>query len=285
MHEPPELVLRASSLSAYLDCQLRTAAHGHAALFRAHGHELAPFRGSVAALIGTGVHAGAEAGLKDRMFGHSPALSTMQDSGVEGFRERLAGEEGQSLVFDDEALSLPQAEMQVARMVARYRRDVVLESHPVAVESRVEALLRPGVVISGQTDLLCLDAVERRQTLRDLKTARRRQPAVKHMPQIGAYGLLLRSCGHQPEAAQIDELPRVKLNKEQPPVEQRPLDIGACEQVAHVVASEFASKLEAFREDGDPGRFLPNPASYLCGPKFCRLHGQPTCPATRSLVA
>lgn len=281
------VTIRASGLSGYADCALRAAAHAQPTLFGAAGFELHPASTNFGALIGSGVHAGAEVALKGKMLGDSVPLSTCEDAAIEEYRDRRRREaDGKVLVGDETAGDHNQAEAQVRRMVDRYRKDVVAEAEPVAVERRLEAEVMPGVILSGQSDLLHLDrgqdAAKPREIVRDLKTTRRRSAhPMAHAPQIGSYSLLFRSRGHDPTEARLDLLPRVRLAKPQPPVERKDLDIEAAEQIAHAVAHEFGSKLLAFAQDGDARRFVPNPGSSLCSRKFCRLHGMPACPATR----
>ena len=281
MTEP--LVIRASSLSSFGDCQLRAAGSMFASQFQAHGHDVRRPRANIGALIGTGVHRAAEVALTEKMVSSSTAaLSTMEDAAVESFRQRMAEDAGDlPVVMDQETPTIAAALSQIPRLVRRYRDDVVEHVVPVEVESRIEAEAMPGVILSGQADLLVLDAAKGRRTLRDAKTGRRRQNPWKHAPQCGAYSALFRSRGYEVDAGQIDFLARVKEQAEQPPVEEQKIDIIACEQIAWHVLQDFGSKALAFAADGDPGRFLPNPGSHLCSPLFCRLYGSSACAATK----
>lgn len=274
------LVIRASSLPGYLDCQLRAAANSQGRLFAEHGHELRRGHGNIGAVVGSGVHAGAEFALSDRMMGRLSSLSACEDAAIEALRQRIEDEAGEGLIFDEESPSQDKAERATRRMVAVYREDVAVIAAPVAVESRIEAEFAPGVILSGQSDLLHLDLASGGHRVRDLKTGRRHQPAAKHAAQVGAYSLLFRSRGHTTDGAQIDFLKRVRPDREQPRVLEEPLPIEGCERQAYAVLAEFSTKLRAFAADGDPGRFLPNATSLLCNSRFCRLHGQPACPAT-----
>lgn len=284
---PLTVTIRSSSLSGFSDCQLRAAANTQSKLFESHGLALHPASTNFGALIGSGVHAGAEVALKGKMLGDDVPLSTCEDAAIGEYRERRAREaDGHVLIGDETAADHDQAERQVRRMLAQYRVDVVAEAEPVAVERRIEAEVMPGVILSGQSDLLHLDRGQDParpvEIVRDLKTTRRRSMhPMAHAPQVGGYSLLFRSRGFDPTAARIDLMPRVKLAKPQPPIERRDLDIEAAEQIAHAVANEFGAKLLAFAQDGDARRFVPNPGSFLCSAKFCRLFGKPACPATR----
>lgn len=286
------IVIRASTLSGYLDCQLRAAMVALGPLFREHGYEIEPYRANVGALVGSGVHGGAEVGLKERMKGGAiTPLSTLEDAAVETFRERRRAEKEEQgaveFIMDAESPTMDGAERQVRRMIRAYRDDVVSAAHPLAVESRIEAEIRPGVILSGKADLLHLDAgsTGALQTVKDLKTGRRRSPPQKHLAQVGSYSLLFRTEGFRPTDAQIDFLHRVKLEKPQPDVEAQPLVLEQAEAVAWATLNDFAEKALAFAKNGDASIFLPNPNSMLCGDRFCRLYGTASCPATRRLAA
>lgn len=278
------ITIRASSLTGYADCQLRAVAHSMPALFEEHGHEMAPPRGNIGALIGTGTHGAGEAGHTELMQrGIVPPLSVLEDAGIEAFRERFREEREVSLeiIMDGEAPDANAAERQVRRMVAAYRTGVMMHANPIAVESRINAELRPGVILSGQADLLTLEELESgERVVADLKTSRRPQAAAKHAPQTGCYSLLFRSRGHETSSTRIDGIKRVALAKPQPPVEQQWFPVEQAERIAWATITDFADKAEAFVADGDPSRLLTNPSSLLCNPKFCRLYGKAACPST-----
>lgn len=279
------ITIRASSLPGYLDCQLRAAVSQLGSLFQAHGHEVGRPFPNIGALVGSGVHKAAEVALTERMMaGTLAAVSTVEDAAVDAFRARRAQEleEGAGeVIMDGDSPTMDAAERQVARMARQYRQDVAAVARPVAVESRITIETGVGeVLLSGQSDLLHLDDQGAGNVVRDLKNSRTKANAAKHASQLGAYSLLFRSQGHTTHGAQIDHLPRVKIERPQPPVEHHPLDVAGAERIAHAVTTEFATKALAFAEDGDPSRFLVNPASNLCSPKFCRAFGCPACPAT-----
>lgn len=283
------IVIRASSTSGYLDCQLRAATSQLGRLFEEHGHQLGRGNSNVGALIGSGVHKAGEVALVERMMtGNLTPLSAMEDAGLEEFRTRLDQEGGPGLVMDDDSPTLNDAERQVRRMAARYREDVVTKAYPIAVENRIEAATDvEDVTLSGQADLLHLDRVQSEDgaddsfLLRDTKTSRRPGNPFRFAAQLGSYSLLYRTRGFTADRGQIDSIQRVKLTKPQPPVVAQPFDLIAAEQVATAVLHDFGTKAVAFRKDGNPARFLANPSSQLCSPKFCRAWGSSVCPATR----
>lgn len=277
------ITIRASSTSAWTDCQRRAAVHSAPKLFADHGFDIAPPRSNIGALVGSGVHGAAEPALKERMLnGSIMPLSAIEDAGIEAFRARKAeeGEIAAEIVMDGDSPTMDDAEAQIRRMARRYRDDVLVDAEPVAVESRVTAEFMPGVELSGQADLLHLDGRDR-HVVRDLKTGRQRRKAVTHAAQIGSYSLLFRAIGFDTKEAQIDYLARVTLKKPQPEVEPQPLPLFEAERVAHAVLSDMGGKLLAFADDGDPGRFIPNPSGNLCSLRFCRAFGTDACPLTK----
>lgn len=278
------ITIRASSTSNYLDCQARAAISMFGDLFAEHGFKLRRPNVSIGALIGSGVHGAAEVGLKESMAGRGlVAASTIEDAGIDAFRARRAEEEAEAeaTIMDPVSCSIDDAETQVRKMSRQYRLDVVAKAHPIAVENRIKVELRPGVIVSGQGDLLALDMVGGEvATIRDAKTSRHKTSALKHLTQLGTYGLLYRSEGLEPQAGQIDLIPRVAVTKPQPPIEEQPINLLAAERMAWSTINDFADKGEAFAKDGNPSRFLLNPSSNLCSPKYCRAYGTPACAAT-----
>lgn len=280
------IIIRASSLPSYLDCQLRAAVSQLGHVFDLHGHQIARARGNVGAMIGSGVHGGAEVALKERMTAGTLApVDVVEDAAIAAFRDRLDAEGGDDLVMDQDSPTVSDAERQVRRMVRQYRVDVAERANPLAVESRIEADVGDGVVLSGQADLLHLDEQRSGCAVRDLKTGRRRIAPTRHAAQCGSYSLLFRTLGFAPDHIQIDWLKRERLDKPQPDVEAQPLDVDDCERIAFATIGEFGAKARAFAADGDPARFLLNPSSHLCNPKYCRAYGSAVCAATRGASA
>lgn len=291
------IVIRASSLPGYTGgCQLRTAVHAMPALFKDAGFHLRPPTTNVGALIGTACHSAAEHGLTEVMLkgAHTPG-DVLEDIAVASLYAREGEERDDGaieVIMDEEASTMPDAERQARRMSLRYDRDVTRQVEVLSVESRIEATVRvktgadPEVVLSGQLDVLAITRTEqdRRNTLRDQKTSRRAVKGIQHAAQQGCYSLLEAGQGFTVDQVVIDKLRRVKLSEAQPAVEPEVLDVQACEEIAWTAVNEFADKAVAFVKDGNPSRFLPNAASFLCNMMHCRAFGQPVCPATRYLA-
>lgn len=278
-----DIVIRASSLPAFADCQLRAVAHSAPHLFVEHGFDLAPPRSNVGALVGSGLHGAGEVGLNEKMNSGTVApASVLEDAAVAAFDLRWDEEVRGvvEIVMDGETPTRDVGRRALARMAVSYREGVLQDAEPVVVESRIKAVFRPGMILSGQSDLLHLDAAAGGKIVRDLKTGRRKQSAMKHGPQIGAYSALFGSIGFTTTGAMIDFIKREALGKPQPDVVSEPLSIEAAERMAHSIMTDFFGKIEGFARNGDPGLMIPNPSSQLCSAKFCRLHGKNACPAT-----
>lgn len=276
------LTIRASSTSAWPECNLRSAVHSFPKMFQDAGWDLAPGRAVIGAVLGSGYHAGADAALREHMAGCKMPLSAAQDAAIAEFRRRYAEDtDDRQIIFSTEAPTVADAELQCRRLLARWHTDILPGTRPVVVENRIVAEYRPGILLSGKADLLHLDeGPAARMTVRDHKTSRRRQVPMKHGPQLGCYSLLFRSKGHRTDAAQIDFAHVVRLREPQPPIEPQPVDVIAAEQMAVAVLDQIADNVERFRADGNAARFTCNPSTFLCSARFCRAHGKPVCPAT-----
>jgi hypothetical protein len=276
--------IRASALTNYPDCPRRAAA----GLFRAEiedagfGLRRTPQGGG--ATVGTAVHAAAALMLTEKAAaGALPPLNIATDAGIDSLRRQLE-EAGDGMAWDAPGrgggtADPAAAETQIVRMVQVYREQIAPGVNPLLVEERLEAEFAPGVVLTGQADLVAREP----GTVRDLKTGAKMQT---HAPQVGAYSLLARSCRSvATTAAQIDFIPRVSPKKEQPPAQSVRVPLASAETAAVAVLSHIARDLTVFREGdparrilpGDPWAFIANPKSVLCNPKYCAAFGTDFC--------
>lgn len=280
------ITVRASSLPSYPDCQLRFAVKTLYFAFREHGFDLLPDRTNYGALVGTGVHGGAELGLKEKLAtGTVAPLDAMEDAAIGAFRERMSEEAGEDrpVVEDPTTRSVNDAEKQVRRMTEVYRTDIAEACTPVVVESRLEARYNDLIRLSGQADVLVITLPEVAQAIRDLndlKTGRNLRNLTQHQPQLGIYIMLMEAHGHEVDGANIHGIPRAPVGKPQPRAELHALDPDVCWDRAKAILDDFAPKARAFLRDGDARRFLANPKSMLCSPHYCPAYGTRACPAT-----
>jgi hypothetical protein len=106
----------------------------------------------------------------------------------------------------------------------------------------LEAQIEPGIILSGQPDIVARE----NQAVRDLKTTARTGRA-SHAPQIGAYSLLARTpTNERPEgldiqAAAIDEVRRVSPRNPQPDPTSRKVDVVLAETAASKIIAEICA--------------------------------------------
>lgn len=255
------ITIRASALSSWNDCPRREAAK----LFRKElslaGYEFHDRPSQIASIIGTGAHAGAMHGCREKSEGTTPSVSAMLDAGMQSLHEEVTG----WVEFDDGAPNANAAEKQVGRIIKVYAGIVLPQIHPAHVEKRITALLTPEVEISGQPDV-----IEEDSGIRDAKTGK---SGDHHHAQLGAYSLLSRTTG-APGAPRIiiDWLPR--KTAEHTIIHYDP---ALCEELARSVTKQIIRQHDGFVRTGNPAAFPINPMSMLCGPKYCTAYGTDFC--------
>lgn len=274
-------VIRVSTLNSYPDCERRGATR----LFRreivAAGFKLRRLARGIGAIVGTAVHkAGAIELAEKAKSGKLPPVTVPIDAGRDAITEDL--KQG-SIQFDTPQGATPNARDALAQVIAMsraYHEHVAPDVTPiVTIEERLEAEVEPGLVLSGQPDLVCREP----GSIRDTKTGTRAPGSFA--AQLGGYSLLVRSHGLDVTAASIDFLQRVRRTKPQPaPISKRAV-IAHAETAAANILRHIAADIQTFREGdpsrgiqpGDPWSFSANPASILCSEKYCPAHGTEFC--------
>lgn len=265
-----DTIIRASSLTSYPDCNRRGAARLIPHEIEAAGYAVRVTYSGIGAIVGSGTHAGLAYTLKTKMeTGSIGKLDAAKEITIDEMRRRV---ELEGVVYDDVSPEMNTGEKQALRMVSMYRQTVAQDIVPIAVEVRLTANVAPGFVLSGQADLAEDDTVE------DHKTGIRRRA---NGAQYGAYGLLRRSHGHDVHRLVERYIPRVPLKNPQPEPKRVVYDAAACETLAWGTITRMMRDVQLFRESSDIEMFAPNPASALCTPKYCPLHGTKTCPHSR----
>jgi hypothetical protein len=274
----PITFIRPSSLGRYSDCARRSAATS--GMFRkeieATGHRLRRPPAGIASLIGTATHRGAEYALSEKLHGALPPLSAVSDCARDALQTELAGGE---VVFDTVSNTRAAAVAQTISMVKVYHRCTAPLIEPTHIEKRFEAEVSDGVVLSGQPDLVCVEAAQ----IDDLKTGAR-EPG-NHNAQLGAYAMLVRSNNIPIQLGVIDFVKRVPIGKPQPEPIRITVPLAIAEQTAANVLRHVIDDLRVFREGderlgllaGDPAAFLANPNSVLCSEKYCSAYGTSFC--------
>lgn len=268
-----DLTVRASSLTGYSDCPRRWAAQQLSGLLSIAGYTVRSIPQNIGALIGSGTHSAVAADMQHKLdHDELPPLQHSIDAGMAELEARMAEADGVN--YDEVSPDLSDAQMQVRRLARAYRDQIGHYVEPVVVERRLKALHPTGLILSGQQDLV----VARPRRLRDVKTGKQQRA---NFAQYGAYSRLLRAHGEPVGDVLEDFVKRVPLRKAQPPVLTKTYDVAVCEQQAETTLQAIARDLAQFKLNGDRESFLANPASAMCGDRFCPAHGTSWCPLGR----
>lgn len=268
------VIIRASALSGYPDCPRRGAARLFWREIEAAGFKLRRTLRGIGAAIGTANHKSASTTLEEKaQSGKLPPLSIAMDVAVSALHDELG--EGE-IRFDNSTYNARQAEAQTIAMSSGYHRIVAPQVEPIAaIEQRFEAEVEPGIILSGQPDVVAHEPGR----IRDLKTGARRPRS--NAPQLGAYALLARTHGYNIESAAIDFVQRVAIDRPQPDPITRPVPVGSAETAAASIIKHISNDIKTFRHGdaerrilpGDAWSFLANPSSFLCSEKYCPCWG------------
>lgn len=275
-----DIVLRASSVGTTADCGLRWAAGALRREFIAAGYEVRQTGFSVAAALGTALHAGAYEILIPRLQSGTRDLGSLLDAHAAAV-EAFAREMERDTEMDDTTRSFDVGVKQLLRMLTVYQEQVAPDIHPVRLEQRVTARISsdPGVMISGQSDV-----VAEAPAIHDTKTsARGIRP---HIYQLGTYINLENTIRAQEgservKGAVIDTIPRSPISKPQGNAARSVYEAETAARIAHFQAQRVVRDVREWRLRHDAMVFQANPNSMLCSDKFCSLHGTKTCAAWR----
>jgi hypothetical protein len=273
------IVIRCSSLSGYPDCPRRGAARLFWQEIEAAGFRLRRTTRGIGAAIGSALHKAAATTLDEKArSGELPPVTVAADIAVAELTEQARYE----IEFDGPhgpTHSRREAELQTLAMTRMYHYLIAPDIEPLVVEERLEAEVEPGIVLSGQPDVVAREP----HRVRDLKSGARRPGSAA--PQLGGYALLARSHGLDIDSASIDFIQRVRVATPQPEPVSNPVAVGPAETAAANILRHIAGDLTTFR-DGDPARrilpgdpwaFMANPSSILCGEKWCPAWGTSFC--------
>ncbi len=284
MTAPNDIIIRVSSLPGWTDCNRRSAARIFRKDINDAGYKLRELPRSIAGAVGSAVHKAAAVMLSEKAnSGSLPPANIGEDASADSLREQIAdgvtydGPKGITRSRDD-------AFYQGARLSRAYHSEVAPHVEPILIEERLEAEVRPGLILSGQPDLVAREPGQ----IRDLKTGSR---LGNYAAQAGGYSLLARTptadrpTGIDIEKASIDFLQRVRPDKPQPSALIQPIPLEAAESAAVNILRHIEEDIRIFRNGdpergiraGDPWAFQSNPNSMLCGDKYCPAHGTAFC--------
>lgn len=275
-------LLRPSSLPTWPDCQRRFAARHLADLVAGAGYSLRrDMRSHIGAAVGTALHAAAAYTLEQkRDTGELGSGTEAENRGEAALLERLA----EGAMWDETTPSLATAKTQAARMSRSYRRHIAPFVVPILVEQRLVADVGDGWQLSGQADVLAGDP---RELLRDTKSGVKRR---NNSHQYGAYSIVLSAHDLAPRRIVEDYVPRVRLSLDQPPPETHEVPLVAAVEEAWSTIDDIKSAVTEFDlRAADPsgrepaGAFRANPASSLCGEKWCPAFNSEFCRITKRL--
>lgn len=273
----PTRVVRPSSLVTWLDCPRRWAARHLWAEVVSAGYGLQAARPQhVGACVGSGVHAGAGWTMEEKRRSGELGNSTEAEQRA---LEELSSRAAQDILWDGTTGNLNTAEKQVVRMTKVFRHDVAPKVAPLVVEQRLDGDLGDGWVLSGQADILGGDPTE---AVEDLKTGTVQRA---NSVQYGAYALLFEMVGYSPTKIRERFIKRVRIDKPQPPTVTTEMDMRLAQADALEVIDDIKRSTETFhrrlKEGGrpPPTAFRGNPASSLCGEKWCAAWGTKFCHA------
>ncbi len=272
MMDKAPILVRASSLSEYLDCSRRAAARTFKADIEGMGYELKELSNNIAAAIGTATHTGATWTLEEkREHGELGNETEAQHRALQSLKdERELG-----VSYDQTSPDVNTAEKQVLRQLKSFRVFIAPTIEPVAVEQRLEGQAMEGIILTGQCDY-----TERAvasvlgEGIRDIKTGTKEK---YHGAQLGAYSLLRRAHGANVVSMAVDYIERVPLRRDQPEPLKIVYDVAETEALTWATLRRIKRDYDDFQETQDPNTFLPNPASMLCSNKYCSAWGTKWC--------
>jgi hypothetical protein len=263
-----ETVIRPSSLPAWNDCARRVAANE---LLRgeleAKGIKLYHHKADVGAAIGHALHAGAADLLKAKRDGNTGTIPHATAVAVVAFRQEI--KDGCNYDKKPGVTSAQEAEKHIGRMIFVYQQQVLPLIDPDYIEEELRADVGDGFVLVGHPD-----TIEVSPTLRDLKSGADTWPAGA---QLGGYILLAKANEFEIGKAVIDYIPRVSIDKPQPPAEQIEYDVTQCRREAARTIRRIKAAVSEYRETGDIEAIPANPMSALCSNRWCTARGTEFC--------
>lgn len=271
------LSFRASSLAAYEQCARKFAADYIVAqdLQRFLGVELREKQTHIGAAVGSSVHKGNAYMMNELAvtgsFGDASRRAAAIGRSLEEFSEISRG----GLGTDAITATTYQGEQAIQKMVDRLYRDNRPETEPEMVEHKLEATFTYGehgethrVLLTGTPDTFLVG-----QHLPDVKTGGRPQAYA----QMGIYKILIEANKREVDTISLLYLKRVKLNSQQPAVEEIKVAPDVAVSHAKSVVKHANRDMRHLLKSGDPESLVANPGCFLCDPRFCPAFGTSFC--------
>lgn len=258
------LVIRASQLTDWADCQRRGAAKQYRGLISEAGFTVRHTKTSMGAAVGTGFHAAAAHVLEN---GWTP---NTVDVAMAAADKAIA--EHQGVETDNTTPDLRIARVQLERMLKAWL-PLGLTYRPVFTERNLTCPGGDGFTLSGHPDIYTDGNV-----VIDNKTG-------TNMPsphaQLGQYAILVKASGLDVSGVEMHYVKRVGVNQPQPAPVREVYDLVSTVKQAIRTIDVIKESVIQFTKEGDPTLFLPNPMSLLCGQKYCPAHGTDFCSSWR----
>jgi hypothetical protein len=206
--------------------------------------------------------------------GTLPPASFAADVAMDTAKEEI----GRGVVYDSRyTLNSNDAYQQVVRMAKSYHAEVAPGINAIMIEQQLDAKIpwsTEGIIISGRPDVVAREP----GAIDDLKAGTR---TGYHLPQFGSYSMIVRSNNIiDVEKGRVTWVPRASMKKPQPSPVTLEIDIGQAERIATNVLKHIDMAIHVWRHGdeerglppGAPEAFISNPASMLCGEKWCSAH-------------
>ena len=258
--------IRASSLTDYYDCSRRAATKIFRDQIGAAGYQLATLRKMIGAAIGTGAHAAMEYTLREKMKSGGLGFNDEAEArAIDALQEAV----NEGVTYDFKvAQTLKGAQEQVLRKVKEIRTAIAPQLRPLDVEIQLRAEYR-GIEVTGTLD------IREKEGPADLKSGKFKR---QNGPQYGLYGMLADT--HYEKSTRIREiyLATAPLDKPQPKAEFADYNVEDSARFARSMLDNIIDDHAKFENTGgDRFSFRANPASLLCGPKYCPAYGTTFC--------
>ncbi len=231
------------------------------------GYSLRYVPTSIGAAVGTGTHAVVAFALKEKMkTGVLAHAHTREEFAMAELDKELEHE----TLFDPTTRDRNTAQKQVVRQSRVFLETTGERIDPVAVEQRLVAKHKTGLVVSGRQDVV----VDYPAMLRDLKTG---VQSAWNGAQYGGYDKLLDAHALPIHAITEDYVKRVRISNPQPPPVEIKYDREVCEQAFERGMASIARDIKEFRTTKVATAFTANPFSMLCSDKYCPAWGTDFC--------
>lgn len=256
--------IHVSYLPYYNDCPRRSIVKIVPEMAETYNIKMRELPGRIAMSYGTAYHKSSEVLLKQKMSGERHRLSDALDAGVCSLQKNVSN----GVEYDRVTKDCNVAEQQLIRCVKTFEKQTFTKIIPINCETRRKSILKTRLndvtVLTGMTD------AEEDGVVWDWKTGLR---TPKAQSQMGGYSLLRRSHQQDTSRVVIAHNPRVVLSKPPADISEIEYHLPVCENLAKITIRRIIGDIETLKKYGSVDMIIPNPASSLCGEKYCPLYG------------